>query len=368
MDSYFQIRDAERTAWFTSQEVRNIADVAAMVTKALGATGGEGEDSVQTLADHGGVSLQPISADRFSARVRDLFREPPGKLLAELDLKNDAFYCASWVPQEEHCVAVSGMISRLLGVYELAMVERPARHLDLDRFCDEMWSHLHVNFVAPQTERQSERWGPRDKPETGRNTLPKRATDLVATYEELLQVPVEARVTHYFGDLGIHIFKYDAAQEQIRNTYEKALDVMEMDSAEFQTEKQFAYRGEIISAMRDRLLVKELKPGETVLFVGTEPYGRPGDFDLRGGVVESVDPSERTCSVRGEFFTMHDVPLHYVLGRYDTSVEGEHYGFPHVRPLFGENRELAGQYLREAEASWNAQQTETQTDTPQIMM
>lgn len=42
MDSYFQVRDAERTAWFTSQEVRNIADVAAMVTKALDAAGGEG--------------------------------------------------------------------------------------------------------------------------------------------------------------------------------------------------------------------------------------------------------------------------------------------------------------------------------------
>lgn len=122
MDSYFQVRDAERTAWFTSQEVRNIADVAAMVTKALDAAGGEGETSVQALADHGGVSLRPISADRFSAQVRDLFCEPPGKLLAELDLKDDTFYCASWVPREEHCVAVSGMISRLLGVYELAMV------------------------------------------------------------------------------------------------------------------------------------------------------------------------------------------------------------------------------------------------------
>lgn len=187
------------------------------------------------------------------------------------------------------------------------------------------------------------------------------------SYEELLLVPDEACVTHYLGDLGIHIFKYDAAQEQIQNAYEKALSVMEMDDAEFQAEKQFVYRGEIISAMRDRLLVGELKPGETVLFVGTEPYGGPGDFELRGGVVEAVNPSERTCSVRGEFFTMHDVPLHYVLGRYDTSVEGEHYGFPHVRPLFGENRDLAGQYLREAEASWNVQQAETQIDAPQMM-
>ena len=367
MDSYFQVRDAERTAWFTSQEVRNIADVAAMVTKALDAAGGEGETSVQALADHGGISLRQISADRFRAQVRDLFCEPPGKLLAELDLKDDTFYCASWVPREEHCVAVSGMISRLLGVYELAMVERLEKHLDLDRFCNEIWDHLHVSFVAPRMERQSERWGPRDRPETGRGALYKRAADLVATYEELLLVPDEACVTHYLGDLGIHIFKYDAAQEQIQNAYEKALSVMEMDDAEFQAEKQFVYRGEIISAMRDRLLVGELKPGETVLFVGTEPYGGPGDFELRGGVVEAVNPSERTCSVRGEFFTMHDVPLHYVLGRYDTSVEGEHYGFPHVRPLFGENRDLAGQYLREAEASWNVQQAETQIDAPQMM-
>lgn len=139
---------------------------------------------------------------------------------------------------------------------------------------------------------------------------------------------------------------------------------MEMDSAEFQAEKQFVYRGEIISAMRDRLLARELKPGETVLFVGTEPYGGPGDFELRGGVVEAVDPSERICSVRGEFFTMRDVPLHYVLGRYDETAEGEHYGFPHVRPLFGENRDLANQYLREAEENWNAQQAEAQAGRP----
>ena len=100
--------------------------------------------------------------------------------------------------------------------------------------------------------------------------------------------------------------------------------------------------------------------GQTGLFVGTEHYGGPGDFELRGGVIESVDPSERTCSVRGEFFTMCDVPLHDVLGRYDETAEGEHYGFPHVRPLFGEKRDLAGQYRRETEESWNAQQTETQ--------
>ena len=72
--------------------------------------------------------------------------------------------------------------------------------------------------------------------------------------------------------------------------------------------------------MRDCLLAKELTAGDKVLFVATEPYGGPGDFDLRGGVIESVDEKDKTCSVRGTFFTMEKVPLHYVLGRYNPAV------------------------------------------------
>ena len=365
MGSYFQIRTAERTAWFTSQEVRNIAEAAAMVTKAMVAVGEGGEASIRRLAAHAGIPLWPISAEQFTRQVRCLPDLPEKTLVTELDIRDDTVYCATWDPREARCVVVSGMLSRLMGIYELS--EKSGK-LDMDAFSTGVYEHLQVDFVDVQNESQSERWGLPDTPETRRGAVLQRVAALIATYEELLQIPEKACVTHYCEDWGVYVFKYNASHEQIQNAYEKALELMEMDSERFQAERQFISHGGIISAMRDRLLAKELKPGETVLFVGTEPYGGPGDFDLRGGVVESVDPSERTCSVRGEFFTMHDVPLHYVLGRYDTSVEGEHYGFPHVRPLFGENRELADQYLREAEASWNAQQAETQTDATQLMM
>ncbi|MFQ9916288.1 MAG: hypothetical protein ACLRWQ_07730 [Flavonifractor plautii] len=102
-----------------------------------------------------------------------------------------------------------------------------------------------------------------------------------------------------------------------------------------------------------RFAVQELSVGDTVLFAATEPYGGPGDFALRGGVIQSIDPERKTCSVQGRFFPMDDVPLHYVLGSYDRSVSEEHYGFPHIRPLLGEHPELAERYLREAEARWN---------------
>lgn len=95
-----------------------------MVTKALDAAGwGGGNLRPSTCGSRWNFPAADLRGS-FQRAVRDLFCEPPGKLLAELDLKDDTFYCASWVPREEHCVAVSGMISRLLGVYELAMVER----------------------------------------------------------------------------------------------------------------------------------------------------------------------------------------------------------------------------------------------------
>ena len=50
---------------------------------------------------------------------------------------------------------------------------------------------------------------------------------------------------------------------------------------------------------------------------------------------------------------MDDVPLHYVLGRYDLDLHETHYGVPCVRPLLGEHPEMAERYLREAEARWN---------------
>ena len=110
-------------------------------------------------------------------------------------------------------------------------------------------------------------------------------------------------------------------------------------------------RESLIDQMRDALLSRELSVGDTVLFAATEPYGGPGDFALRGGVIQSIDPERKTCSVQGRFFPMDDVPLHYVLGSYDRSVSEEHYGFPHIRPLLGEHPELAERYLREAR--WN---------------
>lgn len=195
-----------------------------------------------------------------------------------------------------------------------------------------------------------------------------KTADLVATCEELLQVPREECITHYFGDYGGHFFHNGVTEEQIAAAYEKALAIMGLDSETFQADDSYIYRGEIISRMRARLLADELHLDETVLFVNTEPHGGPVDFGLGGGIVKAIDRERLTCSVRGEFFTMEHVPLHYVMGRYDKNAPGTHYGFQHVVPLFGENPALADHYIREAEEHWNALLSDEQGLSPSMTM
>lgn len=192
-----------------------------------------------------------------------------------------------------------------------------------------------------------------------------RTVNLIAAYEEIFQVPQQDRLTDYFPSHGSHFFQSGVTDAQIQPVYEKALAVLEMTDAAFQDEgNPYHQRIEVISRMRDCLLAKEVKPGEEVLFINTEPYAGAGDFSFRGGIVKAIDPLAKTCTVRGQFFDMEDVPLHYILGRYDPDAEGRHYGKEHVEVLFGENPAMAQHYLKEAEDRWNALNSEDETQEP----
>lgn len=80
-----------------------------------------------------------------------------------------------------------------------------------------------------------------------------KTAELVATYEELFQVPDEERITYYFGDLGGHFFNHGVTAEQKKAAYEKALAVLELDSDTFQQANAFIHRGGIIDRMREKM-------------------------------------------------------------------------------------------------------------------
>ena len=105
---------------------------------------------------------------------------------------------------------------------------------------------------------------------------------------------------------------------------------------------------------------KFLKDGDKVK-VSLRFRGRERDYAAKGmdvmktfaESVSEVGVIEKKPLFEGRSLTMDDVPLHYVLGRYDLDLHETHYGVPCVQPLMGEHPELAERYLREAEARWN---------------
>lgn len=197
--------------------------------------------------------------------------------------------------------------------------------------------------------------------------VPVRTVNLIATYEELLKIPKEDRLTAYFESRCSHFFRSGVTEAQVRAAYEKALAAIDMTDADYQEENNpYLRRGAVIRRMRDCLLAEELRIGEYVLMINTEPYGGPGDFSFRGGMVKSIDPEQKTCTIEGDFFDMEDVPLHYILGRHDPSVRELHFGKDEVEVLFGENEPMAFKDLKEAEETWEAQWQESENTAPAL--
>ena len=180
------------------------------------------------------------------------------------------------------------------------------------------------------------------------------SVSLISVYEELMDIPAAQQVVCYVPRDGSHVIRPGTPRELVDSVYTSALGVLGIDDKTFRECGDYQSRAQITCRMRDRLLLDRLQVGETVLFVNTEPYGGPGDFSLRGGVIKDVDRDHMTCSVQGAFFTMDNVPLHYVLARYDRDSAACAYGFDHAVPFFREDLSLAAYCRSDAEMRWDA--------------
>lgn len=196
--------------------------------------------------------------------------------------------------------------------------------------------------------------------ESGKGILEdKYNVNLVATYEDIKDIPYNERITEYFGDLSLYNYKYGVTEEQILSLYKKSLETIEMSETEFLENKDLSqYRFEMVARMRDCLLAKTLLTGEEVLFINSEPIAGEDDFGYKSGFVMEIDRENKTCIVNGTYFTMENVPLHNVLGRYNSEIEGMHYGYRNVEPLYGENDSIAQFYIYKSKTVWEQKQND----------
>ena len=195
--------------------------------------------------------------------------------------------------------------------------------------------------------------------ENGKGILEdKYNVNLVATYEDINDLPYNERITEYFGDLSLYNYKYGVTEDQILPLYKKALETIEMSESEFLEDKDLSrYRYEMVARMRDCLLAKTLLTGEEVLFINSEPIAGEDEFGYKSGVVMEIDRDGKTCTVNGTYFVMENVPLHNVLGKYNPEIKGMHYGYRNVEPLYGENGSIAQFYIYKSKNDWEVKQS-----------
>ena len=195
--------------------------------------------------------------------------------------------------------------------------------------------------------------------ENGKGILEdKYNVNLVATYEDINDLPYNERITEYFGDLSLYNYKYGVTEEQILPLYKKALETIEMSESEFLEDKDLSrYRYEMVARMRDCLLAKTLLTGEEVLFINSEPIAGEDEFGYKSGVVMEIDRDGKTCTINGTYFSMGNVPLHNVLGRCNSKNLGMHYGCRNLEPLYGENDSIAQFYIYKSKSDWEVKQS-----------
>jgi len=79
--------------------------------------------------------------------------------------------------------------------------------------------------------------------------------ELIATYEEVYQIPSDKKVTEWWGDMNMHEFKNGINEEQAKEALDIALKSVKMLRGEF-GEYREAYRSKLIAKMKENMPVK----------------------------------------------------------------------------------------------------------------
>ena len=75
--------------------------------------------------------------------------------------------------------------------------------------------------------------------------------DLIATYEDVYDVPENERITEYFGDYGGFVTKMGIDDTHIRPILDKVLEAIGLTAEEFHSrEREFMYRRNIEAEMK----------------------------------------------------------------------------------------------------------------------
>ena len=170
--------------------------------------------------------------------------------------------------------------------------------------------------------------------------------ELLATYEDLKNIPQDERVTAYFGDYGMHYLVNNVDIDKAIKLRDEALKAMGMTHEEYLSDKQFMYRQNIRLKMREGMMADKVKEKDTIVFVSHKSVKGTDIVKILKGEIETVNADTKMCAVDFERYKIV-VPFRNILGVVNDSVQDRHFGFDNCEPLLDARESDANTLVKE---------------------
>lgn len=176
-----------------------------------------------------------------------------------------------------------------------------------------------------------------EKPETSLYTP--EVVNLIASYEYLLNIPAQERMTRYFADEGGYFVKKGATDSRVETVFKKALDTIGMTESEYFSfcREEVHDRKDVELRMRGRLIVNTLSEEEPVdiVYINTIPIGGPGDYYLQSGKIKQINKQTNPYTVQLSGITNETIPLKNIVGVVDEQYTRTYSNTPRFELLYG---------------------------------
>lgn len=170
--------------------------------------------------------------------------------------------------------------------------------------------------------------------------------ELIATYEDLKKIPLDERVSAYFGDYGMHYLVNDVDIDKAIKLRDEALIAMGMTHEEYLLDKQFMYRQNIRLKMREGMMADKIKEKDTIVFVNPQAVQGTNIEKILKGDIEGVNAETKMCAVNFKGYKIV-VPFRNILGIQNDIEQDRHFGFDNCEPLLDARESDADTLVKE---------------------
>lgn len=170
--------------------------------------------------------------------------------------------------------------------------------------------------------------------------------ELIATYEDLKKIPLDERVSAYFGDYGMHYLVNDVDIDKAIKLRDEALIAMGMTHEEYLLDKQFMYRQNIRLKMREGMMADKIKEKDTIVFVNPQAVQGTDIEKILKGDIEGVNAETKMCTVNFKGYKIV-VPFRNILGIQNDIEQDRHFGFDNCEPLLDARESDADTLVKE---------------------